>query len=137
MLGQPIVELTRFGALFRNQCAECGAAGCDLSLGLPFYSAATFATRGLHAGKAMRVAVRVAAVALLVNLIFGLILMQFWGARGLAVANVIAAMVQTCLLWRALSSERQEVRLARMMPAFAKIGAAGLGLLCHARTGFD
>ncbi|MGB0257733.1 MAG: murein biosynthesis integral membrane protein MurJ, partial [Coraliomargarita sp.] len=133
VLGQPIVEITRFGAFSEASALNTVPLVAIYGFGLPFYSAATFATRGLHAGKAMRVTVWVAAVALLVNLIFGLILMQFWGARGLASANVIAAMVQACLLWHALSSERAEVSVRRMLPAFAKIGIAGLamGVICY------
>ncbi len=132
VLGQPIVEITRFGHFSEASALNTAPLVAIYGFGLPFYSAATFATRGLHAGKAMRVTVWVSGLCLLVNLICGLVLMQFWGARGLAVANVIAAIVQTCLLWRALSSARVEVSLRRMLPAFGKITVAGLamGLMC-------
>ncbi len=133
VLGQPIVELTRYGAFSEASALNTAPLVAIYGFGLPFYSAATFATRGLHAGKSMQVTVWVAGVALLVNLFSGLILMQFFGARGLAAANVIAAIIQTCLLWRVLARERAEVSLNRMLPALCKILIAGLamGLMCY------
>lgn len=97
-------------------------------IGLPFYSAATFCTRGLHARKEMRVPVRVAGICLLVNGLAGVVLMQFWGATGLAIANILAALVQAVLLWRALVALGLGIRIGQLLPAFGKILLAGVAM---------
>ena len=132
-LGGPILDfLFLWGAFDHSDVIATIPLLAIYGLGLPFYSAATFATRGLHANKDMRTPVRVAGVCLLVNLIAGLVLMQSWGAQGLAAANVIAAAVQSGLLWRALSKERSELSFVGLRPAILKILLAGIvmGLLC-------
>ena len=91
ILGQPILELLfRWGAFSPQNVTQTIPLIAIYGVGLPFYSAATFATRGLHACKDMKTPVRVAGLCLFVNLISGLVLMQFYGACGLAVGNVLA-----------------------------------------------
>jgi len=129
VLGQPILELLfRWGAFRPQNVAQTIPLIAIYGLGLPFYSAATFATRGLHACKDMKTPVRVAGLCLFVNLISGLVLMQFYGACGLAAGNVLAAIVQTVCLWRALSKHRSEVGFVQLRGAFAKILCAGVGM---------
>ena len=133
VLGEPIIELLFFWGAFEH--ADVLATVPLLAiygLGLPFYSAATFATRGLHASKDMRTPVRVAAYCLLINLFFGLLLMQFWAAAGLAAANVLAALAQSWLLWRTLSSRRPDISYRAFRPALLKVLLAGvsMGLFC-------
>jgi len=133
VLGGPILELLfRWGAFNTQNVAQTIPLIAIYGLGLPFYSAATFATRGLHACKDMKTPVRVAGLCLLVNLICGVVLMQFYGAGGLAAANVLAAVVQSACLWRALSKRRSEVGFSQLRGAFAKVLCAGvvMGLYC-------
>jgi len=133
VLGEPILELLfEWGAFKRADVVATIPLIAIYGIGLPFYSAATFATRGLHATKDMKTPVRVAGICLLVNLVFGLILMQFIGASGLATANVLAALVQAVLLWRALAGQRSELSFRRLRPAMLKVLAAGLlmGVFC-------
>ena len=133
VLGGPILELLfRWGAFNTQNVAQTIPLIAIYGLGLPFYSAATFATRGLHACKDMKTPVRVAGLCLLVNLICGVVLMQFYGAGGLAAGNVLAAVVQSACLWRALSKRRSEVGFSQLRGAFAKVLCAGLamGLFC-------
>lgn len=132
VLGEPIVELLRFGRFDSADGAMTASLVAIYGIGLPFYSAATIATRGLHAGKAMQVTVWIAGISLAVNLLGSLVLMQFWAERGLAAANVLAAVVQSILLWRALRNHRKELKFADLLPAFGKIVAAAvlMGLLC-------
>lgn len=132
VLGGPIVELLRFGRFDSADGLMTASLVAIYGIGLPFYSAATILTRGLHAGKVMRVTVSIAGVSLIVNLCGSLILMQFWAERGLAIANVLAAVVQSILLWRSLSRHRKELRLFDLVPAFAKISGAAIpmGLIC-------
>jgi putative peptidoglycan lipid II flippase len=128
ILGEPILELFRWGAFSTQNAAQTIPLIAIYGIGLPFYSAATFATRGLHACKDMKTPVRVAGLCLLVNLISGLVLMQFYGASGLAAGNVLAAIVQSACLWRALSKHRSEVGFSHLRGAFAKVLCAGLGM---------
>ena len=129
VLGQPILELLfRWGAFSPQNVSQTIPLIAIYGLGLPFYSAATFATRGLHACKDMKTPVRVAGLCLFVNLISGLVLMQFYGACGLAAGNVLAAIVQSACLWRALSKHRSEVGFSHLRGAFTKVLCAGLGM---------
>jgi putative peptidoglycan lipid II flippase len=133
VLGQPILEsLFLWGAFDQADVLATVPLLAIYGLGLPFYSAATFATRGLHASKDMRTPVRVAGYCLWINLLSGLLMMQFWGAAGLAAANVLAAIAQSCLLWRALADGRQALSFRALWPALCKVLLAGatMGLFC-------
>ncbi len=134
ILNGPIVELLRFGQFSGDDGMATSVLVMIYGLGLPFYSAATFLTRGLHAGKSMRVTVQIATVSLLVNIVCSLIFMQFWAERGLAIANVLAAFVQSVLLWRALTQRREAVVFTALLPAFCKIilAAFTMGTICQA-----
>ncbi|TVP76252.1 MAG: murein biosynthesis integral membrane protein MurJ [Puniceicoccaceae bacterium] len=132
-LGEPILELLFvWGAFDQADVRATLPLLAIYGLGLPFYSAATFATRGLHASKDMRTPVRVAGLCLVVNLVAGLILMQIFGAAGLAAANVIAAIVQSACLWRALARGRDALGLAGLGRPILKILLASfvMGLAC-------
>ena len=76
--------------------------------------------------------VRVAAYCLLINLFFGLLLMQFWAAAGLAAANVLAALAQSWLLWQTLSSMRPAISYRALCSALSRVLLAGvsMGLFC-------
>jgi len=58
--------------------------------------------------------------------------MQFWDAAGLAAANVLAAFVQSWLLWRTLSCRRPGISYRALRPALFKVLLAGtsMGLFC-------
>jgi putative peptidoglycan lipid II flippase len=133
VLGEPIIELLfLWGAFGHADVLATVPLLAIYGIGLPLYSAATFATRGLHASKDMRTPVRVAGYCLLINLFFGLLLMQFWGASGLAAGNVLAALAQSWLLWRALSVRRPGISWRALRPALYKVLVAGaiMGLFC-------
>jgi putative peptidoglycan lipid II flippase len=135
VLGGPIIELLfQWGAFNANDVIATIPLIAIYGMGLPFYSAATFATRGLHACKDMKTPVRVAGFCLAVNVVCGVILMQIYGAAGLAAGNVIAAVVQSIMLWRAMSKHRSDVGFMRLRKAFGKILIAGfaMGLFCLA-----
>lgn len=129
VLGEPIVEfLFLWGAFDQADVMATVPLLAIYGIGLPLYSAATFATRGLHASKDMRTPVRVAGYCLLINLFSGLLLMQFWGAAGLATANVLAALAQSILLWRALARGRAALSFRALRPALLKVLLAGAGM---------
>jgi len=133
VLGEPIIELLfLWGAFEKADVLATVPLLAIYGIGLPLYSAATFITRGLHASKDMRTPVRVAGYCLLINLFLGILLMQFWGAAGLAAANVLAALAQSWLLWRALSARRPGISCHALRPALSKVLIAGatMGLFC-------
>jgi len=144
VLGKPILELLfLWGAFDQADVLATVPLLAIYGIGLPLYSAATFATRGLHASKDMRTPVRVAGYCLLINLFSGLFLMQFWGTAGLATANVLATLAQSVLLWRALSLRREALSFRALRPALLKVLLAGaaMGLACAVAwpwlAGFD
>jgi putative peptidoglycan lipid II flippase len=133
VLGEPIIELLfQWGQFGQADVVATIPLLAIYGIGLPFYSAAIFATRGLHASKDMRTPVRVAGWCLLINFFSGLLLMQFWGAAGLATANILAALAQSILLWRALALARPALSFSALRPALAKVLLASLamGLAC-------
>ena len=98
------------------------------AIGLPFYSLATFATRGLHARKDMHTPIRVAGLCLVTNAVLGYFFMQFFGVAGLAAANVIAAIVQSALLWKGLSTSVDGIRAKTLVKPFLQILAGALAM---------
>jgi putative peptidoglycan lipid II flippase len=133
VLAGPILQLLfEWGAFDPSDVAATVPLLVIYAIGLPLYSVATFATRGLHARKDMRTPVRVAVLCLLTNAVSGFILMQFLGAAGLAVANVLAAFVQAGLLWRALAESLPAVRFNSIRSALVKIvfAACIMGAFC-------
>ena len=132
ILGEPILELFRWGEFSSENAARTVSLVAIYGFGLPFYSAATFAIRGLHACKDMKSPVRIAGLCLLVNLVCGVVLMQFLGAAGLAISNVLAAIVQSACLWRALTGDRSEFNDFPLSNTFLKVLGAGvlMGFFC-------
>ncbi len=133
VLGDPIIKcLFHWGAFNQSDVDSTVPLLAIYGIGLPFYSIATFVTRGLHAIKDMLTPVRVAVYCLVINLLSGIILMQFIGAAGLAAANVLAAIMQSYLLWRALSSRRESLNARALLPELSKVIIAGavMGTTC-------
>ena len=133
VFGGPIIEcLFRWGAFKETDASSTVPLLAIYGFGLPFYSVATFVTRGLHATKDMRTPVRIAGYCLIINLLFGIILMQFFGAEGLATATVLAAIAHSYLLWRALASKRKALNIRILYPEILKVIFAGfmMGLAC-------
>jgi putative peptidoglycan lipid II flippase len=97
-----ITVLFQYGAFDAASVTATAPIVAIYGIGLPFYSLATFGTRALHAHSDMRTPVRIAGICLILNVILSLLLMQILGVKGLALANVIAAIAQTYLLWRGL-----------------------------------
>lgn len=131
VLGDPILGLLfKWGAFEANDVAATVPLLAIYGIGLPFYSAATFATRGLHARKDMVTPVRIAIVCLITNALAGVILMQLLGAAGLAIANVVAAIVQASMLWRALARSVPAMKVAAMGKAALQIVVAAFAMGC-------
>ncbi len=68
------------------------------SIGLPFYAISTFLVKVFHSQKNMRVPLNAAICSLIANFVLSLILIADYQAHGLALANVLAAVMQTLYL---------------------------------------
>lgn len=75
------------------------------ALALPFYSIATFSIRCFHAQKDMETPIKFSIIALIINTIFSLILMNLFGVYGLALANLISALSFSFLLTSAVNKQ--------------------------------
>ncbi|MEM8867801.1 MAG: murein biosynthesis integral membrane protein MurJ [Verrucomicrobiota bacterium] len=133
LLAEPILEtLFQWGAFDRADVLATVPLIAIYGFGLPFYSVATLATRGLHASKEMKVPVRIAGISLMINTICSLILMQFLEVSGLALANVIAAVVQSVLIWRSVAKTHPSIQWTHLKKALLQIlvASAVLALVC-------
>ncbi|MGC6455857.1 MAG: murein biosynthesis integral membrane protein MurJ [Coraliomargaritaceae bacterium] len=135
LLGEPLVELMRFGRFEGADAKTVAGLVSIYGCGLPFYSVATFGTRGLHASKAIYCTVQIAGLCLLINLAGSLLFMQFWAERGLALANVVAALIQAVLLWRALGRRHDALHLKNLAEAGRKIIIASCIMAVFCLTG--
>ena len=133
ILNEPILRaLFQWGAFDSSSVQKIVPLVAIYGLGLPFYSVATFATRGLYAAKNMSYPVKVAGLCLALNALLGILLMQFWAERGLAIANVLSATVQASLLWVALLNSHALICFKHIWDALKKVMIAGLvmGITC-------
>ena len=104
LLAEPIlVTLFQWGRFGAGEVLATVPILMLASFGLPFYAVAAFYIRGFHARKDMKTPLLAALLSLVANLLFSLVLMKYWGVLGLAAANGLAAIIQTCYLvfrWR-------------------------------------
>lgn len=130
MLGEEIVRL-----LFeRGQFDAAATAGIQpvlfaFALGLPFVSFISIETRALYSLKQMKAPVRVAAVALISNVVLGIVFMNFWGVVGLAYANNLTIAIQAFLLHVALRKHQADLHVS---PAFWAMGKCMLSAVIMA-----
>ena len=133
VLAEPILSLLfQWGAFEAQDVAATLPLLMIYGFGLPLYSIATFATRGLHAGEDMVTPVRIAAICLLSNAAMGLIFMQFLGAAGLALGNVLSALLQAVLLWTAIGRSKFDLSGLKLSRSILKVCLSGffMGLFC-------
>ncbi|MDR2200633.1 MAG: murein biosynthesis integral membrane protein MurJ [Puniceicoccales bacterium] len=79
-------------------------------LALPFYALSTFLIRGYHCKKNTRTPMVIALVHFFINTILTLGLMFYWKSVGIALANLLVAVIQTVLLHRGLQRRYEEFR---------------------------
>jgi len=131
VLREPILRLLfEWQAFSAADVAETDPLLLCYAAALPFYSLSTFVSRGFHSLQDTRTPVRIAMVAFGVNLVGSLIGMQWLGTLGLALANMLAAIVQSLLLHYALKSKGAHFRAIRYGQAVSRIliAAAVMGL---------
>jgi putative peptidoglycan lipid II flippase len=107
------------------------------SLGLVAFMGIKVLAPGYYARQDMKTPVRIAVIALVVNMVFNLILMFPFGHAGLALATTIAAITNASLLLRGLLKERifrpQRSWIALMIKAL--VANVLMGVLIHLGVG--
>lgn len=96
--------LFQYGIFNSSDVSLCVPVLVASVAGLPFFSLATFATKGFHSSKDTSTPVKISAVAFVLNIVLSLALMKPFGATGLASANALSAAVQSLLLIKAFGS---------------------------------
>ena len=99
LLGDSILTtLFRWGEFGVEEVTASNVILAIYCVGLPFYALSTFLVKVFHSEKNMRIPVQAAFVSLAVNVLLSIVLIGEYQAKGLAWANVISAMLQTCYL---------------------------------------
>lgn len=122
ILSVPILSLLFEWGVFSVKDVDLTAAILVIySLGLPFYSLATFATRGFHSLKDMKTPFQVGIRAVILNFIFSIIFMNLWGMKGLATANVLVVAYQSLVLHLKLKFKEKAFHSPELIGALYKI----------------
>jgi putative peptidoglycan lipid II flippase len=101
-----IATLFYSGEFGANDVEKARLSLMAYSLGLVAFMGIKVLAPGYYARQDMRTPVRIAVIALVVNMVFNLILMFPFGHAGLALATTIAAITNASLLLRGLLKER-------------------------------
>jgi len=91
------------------------------AIGLPFYSLATYVTRGFHALKDMKTPFKVALWAFVLNCLLSIIFMRIWAMEGLAAANVVVMGGQSIFLHLLLTRKETACGQIRLKGALVRI----------------
>ncbi|MHA1539299.1 MAG: murein biosynthesis integral membrane protein MurJ [Alphaproteobacteria bacterium] len=116
-----IVALFERGAFDRATSIFVAQALSAYAIGLPAYVLIKILAPGFYAEEDTKTPVQIAAVALIVNLVLNLILMQFFAHVGLALATSIAAWVNASLLFVFLKKRGGLVVDAQLKKNFWKL----------------
>jgi putative peptidoglycan lipid II flippase len=123
-----IVVLFERGAFSAANSAATAAALMAFATGLPAYVLIRVLTPGFFAREDTVTPVRIAAAAMAVNIALNLILMQFWGHVGIAIAASISAWMNAVLLAVALRRRGHMKLDARLTQRWPRIVLASLGM---------
>lgn len=127
LLGDMILKLFfewgRFGAHDSSSTAPLLSI---LAIGLPIYSLSILFTRIFHAHKSMKIPAKLAALGFVINVVLALLLQTVLNLKGLALANVITAILQCIGLYYILSRTFPELRSARIWPLLFQVLIASI-----------
>ncbi len=93
-----IAVLFEWGAFGGADVAMCAPILSISAMGIPVFSLAAFATKGFHSCKDTKTPVKVSVVSFALNVALSFGLMGPFGARGLAAAGVLSALVPATVL---------------------------------------
>lgn len=127
LLAEPILRvLFEYGAFRAADVRATGVLLVAFAVALPFYGYATLATRAFHSLRDMRFPMRVALWNFGLNIGLSVLLMQWLGVLGLAVANGLASVVQCVLMARELAARDVALGFAVNLRELGKVAVAGL-----------
>lgn len=108
------------------------------AIGMPFYSFVAVETRAFYSLKDTRTPVQSAVVVFVINVVLSLVLMQRYGAVGLAIATNTAAIVQTIILHIALGRKKLDTSLREIFGDVGRIAGASvlMGAVVFAASGW-
>lgn len=130
LMGQSVLGfLFQWGLFESRDVAAAYPVLVASTMGLPFFAWSSFLTRAWYARQEMRTPVRLAALNLVLNLVLGIILMQFLGAVGLALANTLSSVVH-CLLLQAFLPGRPKLVFSARSTASLVAGLGSIALIC-------
>jgi putative peptidoglycan lipid II flippase len=125
VLATPIVQLLlERGRFLRADTISTAAAVQCYAIGLVGYSAARIASPVFYALQKSRMAVILSTITIVVNLVFSLILVRWFGFRGLALATSLAAMVHGGLSLVLLRQQLGRIGGSRLAKTLLKIAVA-------------
>lgn len=138
-LSEPIIALFfQWGAFSGDDTALTAPVLAIFAVTLPFYSMATFATRGFYSVKNTSTPVRIAGLSFLLNLGLSLALMKPLGMIGLALANLGSIILQSSVLQWRFAGQHGGLGLAAVWPDVVKmsVSTAGMCFLLGGTTGW-
>jgi putative peptidoglycan lipid II flippase len=129
LLSLPIlVTLFQYGAFSPEDARLASLSLTAFAAGLPGFVAVKVLAPGFYARQDMRTPVRIAAVAVLGNLVFNALLVPSLAHAGLALATALAAWLNAGLLYRGLARERIHRPRPGWGRACLRVAVAGLAM---------
>ena len=128
LMAQPVLAfLFEWGLFGASDVRAAAPVLMAAAAGLPFFAWSTLLTRAWYARQQMRTPVILAGVNLVLNLVLGLMLMQVFGAVGLALANTLSSLVH-CLALQSLLPGKSLQKPSLRTPSILVAGLAALSL---------
>jgi len=127
VLREPIIRLLFERGAFSSEATALTASSLlFFSIGLFAYAMLEVVNRVFFALRDIRTPFRMAALALLLNVVFSFLLMPLFAHNGLALANSLAAIINIVLLTLALRRKLGGINGRYLLVGFSKIGGAAL-----------
>ncbi len=127
VISEPLITvLFERGAFSPNDSISTAWALMAYSTGLPAYVLIRVLTPGFFAREDTSTPVKIAAIAMMANIVLNLILMQIWGHIGIAIAASISAWVNATALGWTLHRRKQLVLDQRLSKRWPRIVLASL-----------
>ncbi|MBT6095076.1 MAG: murein biosynthesis integral membrane protein MurJ [Rhodospirillaceae bacterium] len=129
VIAEPVIAvLFERGAFTATDSAATAAALMAFATGLPAYVLIKVLTPGFFAREDTATPVKIAAAAMVTNIILNLVLMQVWGHVGIAIAASVSAWMNAIMLAVTLRRRAQLALDARMARRWPRIVAASLAM---------
>jgi putative peptidoglycan lipid II flippase len=85
------------------------------AFGIPFFATVKILTSGFQSQKKMKLPVRISIICICVNVVLNLILMQYFRQGGIALATVIASLLNNSISFYFLNRELKHLKLSPIL----------------------